>query len=152
MNEIHKDLPAKNFFDETPANLVKVAVCRDSGKRPGTLCASDPRGSRVYEEWFVKGTEPPEDSTCDVHYMVRVDTTQVDAQGRNLLATEFCPADVAMDVVRIRRPVEYKPLFPEDAYPADTKFEVPEGEPPLPPEQHAAEVFENFRASIEDEF
>ncbi|RAK64334.1 hypothetical protein [Phenylobacterium kunshanense] len=25
-------------------------------------------------------------------------------------------------------------------------------EPPLPPEQHAAEVFENFRASIEDEF
>lgn len=25
-------------------------------------------------------------------------------------------------------------------------------EPPLAPEQHAAEVFENFRASIEDEF
>jgi antitoxin (DNA-binding transcriptional repressor) of toxin-antitoxin stability system len=29
---------------------------------------------------------------------------------------------------------------------------VPEPEPPLSPEQHAAEVFENFRASIEDEF
>jgi len=27
-----------------------------------------------------------------------------------------------------------------------------EPEPPLSPEQHAAEVFENFRASIEDEF
>lgn len=27
-----------------------------------------------------------------------------------------------------------------------------ESEPPLSPEQHAAEVFENFRASIEDEF
>lgn len=29
---------------------------------------------------------------------------------------------------------------------------APPAEPGLPPEQHACEVFENFRAAIEDEF
>lgn len=128
MNEIHKDLPAKGFFDQQPANLVKVAVCRDSGKRPSVLCTADPRGTRVYEEWFIKGTEPATEDVCTVHIMAKLDTSQTDAQGRNLLATEFCPADVVKELVRIRRPVPYKPLFPEDPYPPDTKYEVPEGE------------------------
>ncbi len=128
MTQIHQDLPAKPFFETTPANLVQVPICLDSGKRPSALCAADPRGSRVREEWFIKGTEPAPEEVCDVHYMITVDTTQTDAQGRNLQATEFCPPEVVMDVVRIRRPVPYLPRYPGDPYPADVKYEAAEGE------------------------
>jgi penicillin-binding protein 1A len=60
--------------------------------------------------------------------MITVDTTQTDAQGRNLQATEFCPPEVVMDVVRIRRPMPYLPRYPGDPYPADVKYEAAEGE------------------------
>lgn len=128
MNQIHQDLPTKPFFETTPENLVKATICVDSGKSPSSLCSADPRGSRVREEWFIKGTEPGPEDVCDVHYMITIDTTQLDAQGRNLPANEYCPPEVVMDVVRIRRPVAYTPLHPGDQYPSDTKYEAAEGE------------------------
>ena len=48
-----------------PAGIVKVAVCRKSGKLPGKGCRYDGRGSAVYEEYFDADNVPTE--TCDVH-------------------------------------------------------------------------------------
>ncbi len=128
MVAIHDQLPAKPFFDEMPANVIKATVCMDSGMRPTDACSKDPRGSRVREELFIKGTEPKEEEICAVHYVARVDRTQLDGLGRPVLATEFCPPEMVEDRVFIRRPVEYKPVFPEDAYPLDAIYEAAEGE------------------------
>ncbi len=128
MVAIHDQLPAKPFFEEMPANVIKATVCMDSGKRPTDACSKDPRGSRVREELFIKGTEPKEEDVCTVHYVARVDKTQLDAMKRPLLATEYCPPEVVEERVFIRRPVEYKPVFPTDKYPPDTIYEVAEGE------------------------
>lgn len=69
MTRIHQDLPVKEF--EKPDNIVTATVCKKSGKLAVSgLCSADPRGSMVYTESFVSGTEPKE--TCDVHYAVSV--------------------------------------------------------------------------------
>ena len=128
MTKLHEGLPAKPFFEKAPANIVKVSVCMDSGLRPNKFCSKDPRGSRVRTEIFIKGTEPGAGDVCKVHYVARITTLQVDAHGRPLLANEFCPPDTVANRVCIRRPVEYKPRFPGDKYPSDTKYEAAEGE------------------------
>ena len=48
-----------------PEGIVKVAVCRKSGKLPGKGCKYDGRGSAVYEEYFDADNVPTE--TCDIH-------------------------------------------------------------------------------------
>ncbi len=128
MTQIHEGLPSKPFFEKAPDNVIRVDVCMDSGLRPNEYCAADPRGSRVHSEMFIRGTEPKATEICAVHYLARVTTLEIDAQGRPLLANEFCPPDTVAEIVRIRRPVEYKPLFPEDKYPLDVKYEAAEGE------------------------
>ena len=128
MTQIHQDLPSKPFFEAAPANLVKATICVDSGLRPSSLCANDPRGSRVREEWFIKGTEPGPEDVCNVHYTVKIDLTQQDALGRNLPANEYCPFELTAEAIRIRRPVPYLPRYPGDPYPADVRSEVAEGE------------------------
>ena len=55
---------------EEPSGIVKVAVCKDSGKLPTSLCYSDPRGDRVYEELFIDGTQPT--GLCENHVLVKV--------------------------------------------------------------------------------
>ena len=64
MSGIHKGLAKKSF--KQPGGLVKVAVCKDSGMLPNDCCENDQRGSRVYTEYFVKGTEPKKTCTCHV--------------------------------------------------------------------------------------
>ena len=64
MSGIHKGLAKKSF--KQPGGIVKVAVCRDSGLLPNESCKGDPRGSRVYTELFVKGTEPKKSCNCHV--------------------------------------------------------------------------------------
>ena len=64
MSGIHKGLEKKSF--KQPSGIVKVAVCKDSGMLPNDSCKGDQRGSRVYTEYFVKGTEPKKSCTCHV--------------------------------------------------------------------------------------
>ena len=128
MTKIHEGLPSKPFFEKAPGNVIKVNVCMDSGLLPNQYCAGDPRGSRVHSEMFIKGTEPKGADICAVHYLARITTLEKDAQGRPLLANEFCPPDTVAQRVCIRRPVEYKPRFPGDKYPQDVKYEAAEGE------------------------
>jgi penicillin-binding protein 1A len=81
MEKAHKDLPEKNFI--RPSNIVTKAICIDSGKLPGPYCKSDPRGNRVREEIFVRGTEPTE--ICGVHDEVSI------CKVSGLIATNDCP-------------------------------------------------------------
>lgn len=86
MNKIHEELPDKNF--DVPDNIVRVAVCKDSGLLPGEHCKETVNGNRVYTEVFVKGTEPKK--TCDVHVTAKV--CPVDGQeGVYELANDNCP-------------------------------------------------------------
>lgn len=128
MNKIHEGLPAIPFFEATPPGIVKRTICLDSGKIATDLCKADPRGGRVREEYFIDGTEPAYSDTCNVHVSAQVCTAHADALGRNMLASEYCPAETVVEKVFIKRPVEYKPKNPEDKYPKDHSYELPEGE------------------------
>jgi len=114
MKEAHKNLPYKDF--DRPDNIVgPIAVCMDSGKLPTELCYKDPRGSRVVEQYFIKGTEPTE--YCDVHVELQIDSTN------GLLATPNCPPEVVKNKIFIKRP----PFTPskEGKIPLDVKYQAP---------------------------
>lgn len=97
MGNIHKDLPNKNFT--VPDNIVRVAVCKDSGLLPGEHCRGTVNGDRVYTEVFVKGTVPTK--TCDVHVTAKV--CPVEGQEAVYeLANENCPD--AKELTFITRP------------------------------------------------
>ena len=86
MNKIHEGLENKNF--DVPDNIVRVAVCKDSGLLPGEHCNATVNGNRVYTEVFVDGTQPKK--TCDVHVTAKV--CPVDGQeGVYELANDNCP-------------------------------------------------------------
>lgn len=87
METIHKGLPAKKFSDTMPNGVTSKAVCKCSGLLAADLCAIDPRGSQVYTEFFVKGTEPTTYCTCHVQRDICADT--------GLLANEYCPNKVS---------------------------------------------------------
>lgn len=90
MTRIHEDLETKDFTK--PDGLVQVSVCKKSGKLAVEgVCDCDPRGSMVYTEYFVKGSEPTE--TCDNHIKVTV------CSDSGALATENCPAESLQDYV-----------------------------------------------------
>ncbi len=128
MNKIHEGMPAVPFFETTPPNIVKRTICIDSGKIASDICRRDPRGGRVQEEYFIEGTEPAYSDICTVHVEYEACTASQDTHKRHLLATEYCPAATTVTKVGIRRPVEYKPLLPDDPYPNDYIYEIPEGE------------------------
>lgn len=81
MSGIHKGLDNASFKE--PNGLVKVAVCKDSGMLASDLCKKDPRGSRVYTEYFVKGTEPKKSCTCHVSADICEDSKNI--------ANNHCP-------------------------------------------------------------
>lgn len=126
MMKIHEDLKPTPFFSSTPAKIVTRKVCMDSGKLATSLCEQDPRGSRVVEEYFIDGSEPDYGDNCDVHIMVKVCSAAADEFGRPVLASEYCPAETVKQQVRIRRPVEYTPMFPTDPYPKDWMYGINE--------------------------
>ena len=70
-----------------PAGVTTRQVCKSSGLLATDLCKNDPRGSQVYTEYFVKGTEPTTSCTCHVHVEICADT--------GLLAHEYCPNRVS---------------------------------------------------------
>ena len=80
MTSIHKKLKSASF--KKPDDIVTVSVCKDSGLRATDLCKNDPRGSRVYTEYFVKGTAPTKSCTC--HVEAEICTTS------NNITGEFC--------------------------------------------------------------
>lgn len=84
MTRIHENLETKSFTK--PDGLVQVSICKKSGKLAVEgVCDHDPRGSMVYTEYFVKGTEPTE--SCDNHIKINV------CKDSGALATENCPAE-----------------------------------------------------------
>ncbi|WP_291650415.1 PBP1A family penicillin-binding protein [Clostridium sp.] len=94
MAPIHENLEYKEF-DGNPGGVTSVAICRDSGKRPTDLCNRDPRGSRVYNELFIAGTEPT--GVCDVHVTAKVN------KNNNKLATENTPKNLIEERVFIKK-------------------------------------------------
>jgi penicillin-binding protein 1A len=123
MQAIHKNLKPKDF--PYPPNIVKQTVCLDSGKVPTDLCYHDPRGSRVKEEFFIKGTEPGQSDACDIHVKASVYKNKKDSSGGYLLAGSSVPTSSVIERVFIRRLIPYIPSYPKDPYPLDWKYELP---------------------------
>ena len=80
MTKIHKNLKSARF--DKPDDIITVAVCKDSGLRATETCKNDPRGSRVYTEYFDKGTAPTKSCPCHVEAEICKTTNKV--------AGEFC--------------------------------------------------------------
>ena len=90
MSRIHENL--ENIDFEKPEDIVRVAVCKESGKLPiAGVCDSDPRGSRVYSEYFAKGTEPTE--LCDHHILANYCDESGSVAGANCF---WCTPGVAI--------------------------------------------------------
>lgn len=68
MAKAHEGFAIKDI--EEPSGIVRVSVCKDSGLLPSSVCNQDPRGSRVYEELFIEGTEPT--TACTTHVVANV--------------------------------------------------------------------------------
>ena len=80
MASVHKDLKKATF--KKPDDIITVSVCKDSGLRATEACKNDQRGSRVYTEYFAKGTVPSKSCTCHVEAEV--------CKISNKVAGEFC--------------------------------------------------------------
>lgn len=89
MSKIHSDqgLEDKPIIDETPEELglIKATVCAISGKKATPECSQDARGFKPVTDWFLSGTEPPDD--CDMH------VTQTVCSVSGKLATPYCPQE-----------------------------------------------------------
>lgn len=115
MTVAHKNQPKANFVK--PKDIVgPISVCIDSGNLPTNLCSIDPRGSRIRNEYFIKGTEPI--SRCAVHVEKSVDTST------GLLATSSCPDSLVKSKVFIQRLIPYH-TSPKGQVPLDAKYEAP---------------------------
>lgn len=64
-----------------------------SGKYPSALCPQ----SEIRYDWFIRGTEPKPENSCDMHIRVRICTEHND------LATQYCPSYTVVEQVRIKR-------------------------------------------------
>ena len=93
MERAHEGLKVKEI--EEPSGIVKVAVCKDSGLLPSSLCSQDPRGNRVYEELFAEGTEPT--TACDVHVIANINRLN------NKLATPGTPSFLTRKSIFIKK-------------------------------------------------
>jgi len=65
--EIHGTREHNGF--ERPPGIIRVYVCRDSGRPPSDLCRLDPRGSRVVADLFAQGRVP---TPCHLHQQFAV--------------------------------------------------------------------------------
>jgi len=120
MKEASKGETIKDI--QQPSGLVRVSICKDSGKLATDNCKNDPRGSRVYSELFIAGTQPT--SLCDVHVSVKVN------KDNNKLVSENTPLDKVIDKVFITRSYIPKVTLGDQKYVIptaydDTKASVP---------------------------
>ncbi len=109
MQPIHANLEYREF-DGNPGGVTTAVICKDSGKRATDLCSHDQRGSRVYTEMYISGTEPS--GVCDVHVKAKVN------KNNNKLATENTPKDLVEEKVFIKKENAYKNA-------ADYKYVLP---------------------------
>jgi penicillin-binding protein 1A len=98
MTEAHKGLPVKSDI-ERPSGIVDIPICKDSGKLPTDLCSRDPRGSQVYTELFIEGTQPT--TFCDVHVEASINKLN------GKLANENTPKEALEKKIFIKR--DYTP-------------------------------------------
>ena len=124
MAPIHENLEYKEF-DGNPGGVTTVTICKDSGKIATDTCTHDQRGSRVYTEMFISGTEPT--GVCDVHVTAKVN------KNNNKLATENTPKDLIEERVFIKKS---NPA----TYAADYKYV-------LPTEKDDTKAVEEFKLS-----
>ncbi len=122
MEKAHANLQPKTFKQSTA--VVKKAVCKYSGKTPSDLCARDPRGNAIIQEYFLPGTEPKSGDICDVHVIKQVCKDSKDAFGRNVLFSSGCPESSLMESVFVQRTTPYNRVG-SDPYPTDWKYEAP---------------------------
>lgn len=91
--------------------VIRVTYCQDSGKRPTDACASDMRGSRCTQGYFVQGTEPKD--YCSVHEWHEITPAEVSApEGEE-------PTRQRVGLIRVAR------SFPKKIYVADQKYAAP---------------------------
>ena len=107
-----------------PDNIVKVAVCKDSGHLPTDLCRQDPRGNRVYEEYFIKGTEPT--GYCENHVKVKVNSAN------NKLVTPNTPSHLVVEKIFVKK-ASPNPATDDYKYVLPTEYDDTIGAPVLPP-------------------
>lgn len=106
MKEIHKKEKGEKF--ERPNDIIEKDVCRVSGKLPTELCSKDQRGSQVYREVFVKGTEP--NLKCETHIQAEV------CKKTGKLASDKCRAEDKTSKVFIKQ---------DSSSTTDAKYRVP---------------------------
>lgn len=121
MLDAHKGLEVKNFPGGT--NIITAEVCMDSGKAPSDLCSKDPRGSRVYTEMFIDGTQPVE--ICDIHVAANIDKTN------GKLATPATSPENIITKIYIKRAVKSRKPLADDPYVLPTEYSTA---PPAPTE------------------
>ncbi len=83
MQRIHENLEYKDF--EMPEGIVKAKVCKKSGLLATEACKLDERGSQVYTEYFVKGSQPK--TECDKHILVCI------CNSSHMKAGDNCPEE-----------------------------------------------------------
>lgn len=133
MTAAHENLEPKDF--PVPEGIKEVYVDGVSGKLPTTLSARDPRGSQVYLEKFVDGTEPT--TFDDIHIEVTIDPyaysdvlveAALDATGIPIPdvlqyrtpyeeATPLCPSAITESRVFLNRdynPADHLGFIPKD--------------------------------------
>lgn len=143
-----KDIPM-------PSNIVRVEVCKDSGHLPTDLCRQDPRGNRVYTEYFIKGTEPT--GYCESHVKIKVNSSN------DKLATEHTPSHLVVEKIFVKKdspnpitadykyvlPTEYDDTIaapvepPSDPDEEEDKEENKEEEEEIPPTEDGTNPNEN---------
>lgn len=85
MEDIHKDLPYKDF--KKTNDIVEAKVCSQSGLLAVEgLCDKDPRGSQIITEVFTKESVPTK--TCDCHVAVTVCSETGEIASKNCTNTE----------------------------------------------------------------
>lgn len=109
MAKAHESLPPIDIA--RPDDVVSANICSVSGQLATDNCKSDPRGSKVYTELFIKGTVPTQ--YCDIHVPVTVNSLT------GAIATANTPEYLKETRVFLNR--KYTP----SVYLSDQKYVVP---------------------------
>ncbi|SFU33827.1 penicillin-binding protein 1A [Clostridium sp. DSM 8431] len=84
----------ENTEIEMPSGISTATICMDSGKLASDLCYSDSR-DRVYDEYFIDGTEPT--SYCDAHVLLKVNSAN------NKIAGAYTPGFLIRHEVYVKK-------------------------------------------------
>jgi len=95
MQEIHENLPPRQFSRPADGRLVTVTTCSDSGLLAGPLCNLDSRGNRARQGVMDAHHRPTE--TCDIHVQLRY------CVQHGYIAGPYCPENVISNRVGIFR-------------------------------------------------